>query len=234
MGDGRNEEENARQRRAIASNLKAVLPELEFLELRLTRMYVQRVLPTVGGWTARDVAEHMRIVDERMKDELAMFSLIYLSPGEREYYQVSDLFGPAFKEAFPAANAEVTEAGTCFALGRYTASVFHLVRATEIGIGVVEAALGIGGTDTAPRAWGEVLRDLDDAIVENDRALITDPEWVEGAAFFRRAHGLLSEVRSKLRGESLHVETAFGQSDSEQVMSAVRAFLSHLACRLRE
>lgn len=233
MGNG-NEEENRRQRGLIASNLKAVVPELEFLELRLTKMYVQRVLPTVQSWTAREVLDHLAIIDERMKDELAMFSLIFLSPKEREYYQRSDLLGAPFKAAFPAANDEITEAGTCFALGRYTASVFHLVRATEIGLEAIHAALGLPGIEKKPWTWDDALKDIDEVIKDNDRALIADPGWVENAAFFRKAYALLWAIKGPFRNETTHVELTFGENEAERVFDAVKAFLAHLATRLGE
>ena len=42
------------------------------------------------------------------------------------------LFGNFVEDHFPSASPEISEAGKCFALARYSATVFHLMRVLEI------------------------------------------------------------------------------------------------------
>src|ERR1700687_6353897 len=56
-----------------------------------------------------------------------------------EWVGVAPPFGYDVAKAFPRASDDILEATKCYALERYTASVFHLMRAIEIGLDPPEA-----------------------------------------------------------------------------------------------
>jgi len=63
--------------------------------------------------------------------------LYFLVPENRKglYYQDDrPLFGEAVANAIPNSTVEIAEAGRCFALERWTACVFHLMRAVELAL----------------------------------------------------------------------------------------------------
>jgi hypothetical protein len=60
---------------------------------------------------------------------------IQIAVSAAEYYRAtSPLFGGDVDLKFASASFEISEAGKCFALGRYTACVFHLMRVMEVAL----------------------------------------------------------------------------------------------------
>ena len=53
------------------------------------------------------------------------------------------LFGTEVAARFPRAIVDIEEAGKCFALGRFTACVFHLMRVVEAGLAAISRSLNI-------------------------------------------------------------------------------------------
>lgn len=84
------------------------------------------------------------IVGDEM--EVKLFLAI---PAHRSAYfdQSSPLFGDEVSVAFPAAVEDISEAGKCFALGRNTAAVFHVMRAMEVAVQVIGGKLGATVSD---------------------------------------------------------------------------------------
>jgi hypothetical protein len=64
-----------------------------------------------------------------------------LAPDKQHYF----IMGPAgeVESAFPGAVGELSEAQKCIALERYTASVFHMMRAAEFGLRSLVMAIGV-------------------------------------------------------------------------------------------
>ena len=74
-------------------------------------------------------------IHSSLKRELGLKRLFVIEDRKIELYEQDEpLFGAVVQSKFPAASFEIDEAGKCIALGRYTASVFHLMRVLEIGI----------------------------------------------------------------------------------------------------
>lgn len=72
--------------------------------------------------------------------------LYFLVPENRKglYYQDDrPLFGEAVANAIPNSTVEIAEAGRCFALERWTACVFHLMRAVELALHKWSDDLGV-------------------------------------------------------------------------------------------
>lgn len=79
-----------------------------------------------------------------MLDELdGRYFLLVHTEREHYYRQPDALFGDEVNKVFGGDTGEdISEAGKCYALGRYTATVFHLMRAMERAIHVLSEKLG--------------------------------------------------------------------------------------------
>ncbi len=60
-----------------------------------------------------------------------------------DYFENPKLFGNEVFAAFPSANEDITEAGSCLALERATACVMHLNRAAEVALMALGKTLGV-------------------------------------------------------------------------------------------
>lgn len=146
------------------------------------------------------------------------------------------MFGDEFRARFLSVAFDLDEAAKCFALGRATACVFHLMRLMEIGIRAVARCLGIPDpTKPAERNWGTILRaikeDLDAHVGQQPTkvwSIATDKEFFEGA------YASLDAVRVAWRNPTMHIENKYTDDEAEHVFVAVKGFMMKLASRCDE
>jgi hypothetical protein len=110
--------------------LPATLRKVEYLRTRYPNANLIYIIDDV----LKDL-EHLEI---DFVQELCDVSLIRVSP-ERISYFLDDRddtfpFGNAVAVAFPSAKYDIREASNCFALERWPACVFHLMRTLEIAL----------------------------------------------------------------------------------------------------
>ena len=71
--------------------------------------------------------------------------------------------GTEAPKAFPSIAYDAKEAGNCFALGRNTACVFHLMRVLEIGLGAFGAVFGVSLAHTN---WAPAIEQIESKILD--------------------------------------------------------------------
>jgi hypothetical protein len=93
----------------------------------------------------------------RLSDELKGRSLWSLTVREGEYYNKPLEGWREVIDRFPATITDVEEMNKCFALCRYTASIFHALQVAELG--AIELGIYIGVTDPK-KGWGATEKKL--------------------------------------------------------------------------
>jgi hypothetical protein len=184
---------------------------------------------------------HRRVPDQKYLAELRL--LIYHDlegfvfeavPVHRaEFYEQESLFGPKVRENFPSAAYDIREAGSCYALGRWTACVFHLMRALESALATLGALFG----ETLSYAtWGPFIEKIEKKIREMDRDLIwkTKPDCKEQQEFYAQAASHLGIVKDAWRNCTAHARGKYDEKEAGDIMTGVRAFMQKLATRLQE
>jgi hypothetical protein len=161
----------------------------------------------------------------------------FYSITSRNNYAISaaEMFGEDFSVKFATNGVfELDEAGKCFAFGRATAGVFHLMRLMEIGVRAVARCIGIPDPIRgAERSWGAILRKIKEATNERDSGR---PPWVnpEDKELFAQAYAYLDAVRIAFRNTTMHVDNKYTDDEFEQIFVAVRGFMKTIAKRMDE
>jgi hypothetical protein len=152
---------------------------------------------------------------------------LFFEPDHRfkGYFQQDQLFGPEVFKAFPAANNDIYEAGTCLALERGTACVMHLMRVVEVGLSALAAALKVEKQND----WGAYLREIDK---ELERRYKTSGARSPDEQFYAEAGVVFDRMRRAWRNPTMHVENSYSPERAEEILQAVKSFMSHLATRL--
>ena len=92
----------------------------------------------------------------RFRDELSARVVLAVSPRLAKYYDpATPIFGTAVADKFPNQVGDMFEAGNCYALGRYTACVFHLMRLMEVAVQAFGSKLGV--TLATDLNWQKIL-----------------------------------------------------------------------------
>ena len=132
--------------------------------------------------------------------------------------------GDEVRNKFSKCSYEIDEAAKCLALGRSTASVFHLMRMLEVALGAVYQCLGLPPMDKKDRSWGNVLGKID---IECKRREV----WKE-QEFFRDIHERLNAIRHAQRNSTMHVESIYTPEDAKLVFDNTKLFMVKLASRM--
>lgn len=130
----------------------------ESVEMASSADQLTRIISEVKqGTTHGKLRELMADLHRRIYDETLRLWLLHVPSARVEHYN-SDKpqFGDKVAEKFPKATEDVQEAHRCFALGRYTACVFHLMRVMELGVQSLGKKLGVARTQE--KEWQPILR----------------------------------------------------------------------------
>jgi hypothetical protein len=204
----------------LIESLPALRTDCTSLGLRLTLAQIERI---DFAWKQRadgallDVAMFGELVN-RIEDELKEFCFLRLDPEEAEMYLSPTKSWDRVIGRF-AVHFDVEEASKSFALGRYTACVFHLMRVVETGVLELQSFL----EKPDPKAhFGSVLAKLERL---NNKTEFNDlPEHLKAYRPF--LIGILPQlhaVKDSWRDKVSHVDGAIVPKDvfTEEMASGV-------------
>jgi hypothetical protein len=167
----------------------------------------------------------------RLQDELSTKIVMFLPYHRASYYSnPGTVFTEDVRDCFPSAIYDMDEACKCFALARYTASVFHLMRIMEVGLNLLGNSLDL----PIAKSWGSAILNIEKEITlrntgsnghkwkENEK-----PFFVEAATHFR-------VVKDAWRNHTMHTKDKFDEERAKDILNSVVAFMRHLVTRLHE
>jgi len=202
-----------------------------------------RLQPLVGGPFTLGGLKHQ--LDE-LKNEIARVlgdaKFMMIPSHDAAYYDNPNLFGPTVAERFPSANKEITEAGSCYAAGRYTACVFHLMRAVELAARRMVKQLKVQqhlvkNNHPVPVElcdWGMLIGALDKGVAALSHGTATSTRKKETFEFYNQAVGQFRNFKDAWRNNVSHTRTTYNKHLAVNVMDNTRQFMEHLASKLKE
>lgn len=207
--------------------------EAEAISLNFTAKLARRISQSVETDDSDTVNRALSELDDRLIDETESLKFFHVKSEKITWFDNTEPAGEQFKANFPKANAELIEAGNCFALDRYTACVFHLTRALEIVLSSLHRTLGIPEpADEHDKTWGRTLGRIADKIKENEKS--PPAGWNNDVEFFKKVYGLLVAAKTPFRDTTIHVASVYDETGAGGVLMAVVGTLSHVATKLKE
>jgi hypothetical protein len=172
---------------------------------------------------------HVVALINRLKDELSAKMIMTVPSGKVGYFDGSNnAFPLPIQNNFPSAEYDMEEAGKCFALGRYTASVFHLMRILEVGLNTMATSLGL----TVAPNWNRAITDIENEIAS--RSYATHPGWRVDEPFYSEAATHFRLVKNAWRNHTMHIKEKYDEERARDIFNSVSAFMRHLATKLHE
>ena len=209
---------------------------LEKAGLRSTVAMTSRLMALVKNSPAptfREFREALGEYHRRLEDDLNSVLFLQLDSREASLYDEPRSGWGSVIESYPSAIRDIEEAGKCLALGRATASVFHLMRVAEHGLRALGKSLNDPGLDPSRNpTWHAILNKCRKEQVKprHERC----QEWQADPMFFDTSTVMLTAVQHAWRNPSLHIERDYTLEEAQEVRDAIRAFMRHLAARLQE
>jgi len=219
-------------RDAVLASMQSIEKDCQALHFTVTLAKVKRVIDTLREherFSYRDLDVACHEVSERLTDELNSRLFLAIDASDVRYYQNPLEEWQVVLKEFASTGFDIEEAGKCFALNRYTACVFHAMRILEIGL----TALGHHYKLSTDRAnWHEIIT----AIEKKVRALGPGDgvNWRDEQQFGSEACTEFRHFKDAWRNHAMHVRQTFDDERSRVIYEHVRAFMGHLATRLKE
>lgn len=187
------------------------------LELKTAVMSLKRAISDPPK-TNREFEIYIGVLMDELKNQLFLFV-----PAERSYLYkaVPNLIG------FPSAEVEMIHSGNCFALGEYTACVFHAMRAVEVGLDAVRANLGLSTRNVNERSWGNICNDIKTGISAKGRAWIKFDEYTA-------IYATLVSLKDAWRNQTMHVAATYDDKEARMILENTRHFIARLSNNMDE
>lgn len=179
------------------------------------------------------LAFELRALRRHILDELEDFRFLLLDEKATALFESAEpLFGPAVFTQFNVANHDIEEAGKCLALGRWTATVLHLMRALEPALTALEAEVQ---TTVPKEQWHNKIDQIEKAIDDlagnrhpTKKATKDEVQWYsEAATHFRY-------IKDAWRNYAAHGRDTYDEARARRIYENVRDFMISLASRFSE
>ncbi len=160
----------------------------------------------------------------RLTDELQSIFFFTMTQAEAELYNPPvPILGMEVMNKFPDFAEDIVEAGNCFALSRYTACVFHLMRVMENAVQRLGVLL-TGTPSIVDKEWQKIINDVRGEI--NTRyPKHNDLYRVKYEAIL----GQMETVKIAWRNPTMHPKQTYTEEEAEGVMNSVKVFMRELA-----
>jgi HEPN domain-containing protein len=181
----------------------------------------------------RDFNDLRRAVLRDLRDQ----AFLILPSDDTKYYQQEQLFGPEVHANFASSRTDVTEAGNCYATGRYTACVFHCMRVVEKGLHALVRELndkhsaGIVFRDKVEyENWGSIITEIQLALENPKRIQRLAPLPTKEEMTLYSKIAIESEYfKNAWRDDVSHSRSEYDQPAALTVIDHVKAFMVYLA-----
>jgi hypothetical protein len=202
-----------------------ILPRLRLAELDMTARQVERLLVILSGPTqTATVRDALLDVEKRLHDELETRRFLYVPMRAVEYYETPFAGWETAVENF-SIEFDVGEAGKCYALGRYTACVMHLMRVLEVGLKAF--ATHCGATWVADvDSWDTIIRKINERIRTIPGERKADQQRLSGIS----AH--LRLAKDAWRDYAMHKPAEYAEESARDIFASVKAFMRDLDAEL--
>lgn len=172
------------------------------------------------GITAGKMTASLVELDNTVRREMSTHWFFHLEESRAAFYKQNELFGVEVNAKFPSIAFDMVEAGNCFAMGRGTACVFHLMRIMEVGVQAFGAKLGV--TLAHEKNWQNILDEVNRAI----RAL---PPKGPTTVQLSQISSNLYAVKLAWRNEVMHPNDTYTLEEAENLITQVKLFMGQLA-----
>jgi hypothetical protein len=171
----------------------------------------------------------IKAISAEIKSKLFLF----IPPHVAKYHDI--MFQSFITAAFPLASKELVWAGNSLAVGLYTASVFHSMRAAEIGVRVLGNALGVAfpSHPIELAEWQSILDQADSRIVamkQMPRGTHKDEEL----SFYSQAAVQFRYFKDAWRVRVAHARETYEEMQAIRIFDHTLEFFETLATRLKE
>lgn len=216
--------------------MAAVRDQAEEVNAKITVLAAAELLKALerDDATWDDLREGVQDIEATFRREASTMAMYAIDDDLRGLTDSCDkAFGTEFQIKFPSALYDLEEACNCLAMGRFTATVFHLMRIMEILLRAIHACLGLPPPSGADKNWGNMLQAIKANM--NGRNANGNSGWTgKDRQFFEDLFASIDAVRVAWRNTTMHVEQRYDKEEAQHLFHVVKALSKKLADRCDE
>jgi hypothetical protein len=153
--------------------------------------------------------------------------MLGLDPMGAALWKETEPFGAIVSASFPSATEDIAESAKCLAVERGTASVMHLMRATEVPLKALAKHLGIAQQND----WGSYIREIEANLATSLRV---SGKRSPDELFYADAIASFDAVKRAWRNRTMHIEQTYTPERAKEIFAATKSFMNHLASKIHE
>lgn len=179
----------------------------------------------IGREKARQLSWACHQLQSSLSAELEKHHAYIVAPREgRLIDDAIEHFGIEVVTAFPQSRADINAGSRCRAYELWTASVMHMMRVAEIGVGALADHLGV----KRGNSWGVTIAGVMEALRDTS-TFKGDPEKRQWGS---ETGSYLAFVKDAFRNPAMHPERTFGAEEAIAIYDNTRLMMRALARRL--
>ena len=214
--------------------LRTIEEKCRDISLIQSAKFTRRLLEDMGRGSGVPMAEMrsqldalQKLIHSEMEDQL----FLWVPSHRSEFYSknADDIVGAECCARFPSIRREIEESNKCYAVGRYTASAFHLMRATEAGVKALAKAIS-----AAPKhdAWKFVFEEMKAQVAVPLGSRQT--HWRTHGEFLHTLWADMRAIAKEWRNGLAHSVDTYSEEEAKQLLGVIPVFLRHLATKMDE
>ena len=185
----------------------------------------------LANMTVGQMKSRLDEINRAIKREMKLHLFMYIPVEKVKYYDSyrktrgvgqAYLFGDSVNNKLPDASFDIEEAGNCFATNRYTACVFHLMRAMEKAVQKLGDNLGVMLVNE--KVWQTIIGDIREELKKkfpNSK----DSNRIK----YENILGHLETVKIAWRNPTMHPKATYTDEEAYNIMHNVEIFMVDLA-----
>jgi len=169
-------------------------------------------------------------VDQLLANEMESVLLLHVSESRAELYEMNALFGRDVDQKFPKCSFHIQESGSCLAVGRATACVFHLMCVLDVALDSLSCAVGLFYSQ---KNWNTIIEQIETKIAKIDFAT-HGSTWKEAREYYAKLALQFDFFREAWRNHTAHGRAKYTEREAERIFDKIKDFMQDLAVRLAE
>jgi hypothetical protein len=127
---------------------------------------------------------------------------------------------------YPNALYDAREAGNCFALERFTACVYHLMRVAEFGLVSIARTVGVE-EEKINKGWDGCLHGIQSEINKISSTKPT-PDWQGKVKSYNDLCSWLTAIQKGWRNPVSHVPRIYSEDEARSMFAAIKTLFDHI------
>jgi hypothetical protein len=214
-----------RTRKDIERYLEELIPQLTQADLDMCLRGAARLLNTVKETDqSAIIVSGIDALRTRLLDQADSIFCLMLTTRERELFEQPAPFGEEVEAKFQTTSEDLSEAAKCLALQRFTAAIFHLMRALEVAAHAVAGKIGATVIDEHGKRlpWGVIANNMKIVIDRMQKGSDHQIKWY-------RVQNQLEVVNRAWRVPTAHPKQTYTPDEAYRVFDATKGFMQELS-----